>query len=318
MSDHAEPEEAESEGYFASVSDLMVGVLFVFLLMLTILALNYHDESTDLDAKKRDVEIAHAEAETQHQQASAERAIADAALAESRLQQKEAGSLRDRLNRLAEMLRRQFAEREKTRASLLQRLADGLQAHGVRFSLDTESGVLRLSDSVPFQTGRSDLTDTAARTVSALADVLAEALPCFTAVAVRQSCQDGDAPILEAVLVEGHTDRQTWPNMSASESQQRNDLLSTSRALTVFTRVRQLQPALDKLQNPSQQPLLGVSGYGERRPLPTALSLAEADLSQNRRIDLRFILATPKSDEMARLLEQIGAMQATGPTATPP
>ena len=44
--------ETEGEGYFASVSDLMVGVLFVFLLMLTILALNFRDDSAQLDALK--------------------------------------------------------------------------------------------------------------------------------------------------------------------------------------------------------------------------------------------------------------------------
>jgi chemotaxis protein MotB len=32
------------EGYFASVSDLMVGILFVFLLMLTVFALNFREE----------------------------------------------------------------------------------------------------------------------------------------------------------------------------------------------------------------------------------------------------------------------------------
>jgi chemotaxis protein MotB len=34
--------DEEGEGYFASVSDLMVGILFVFLLMLTVFAVNYH------------------------------------------------------------------------------------------------------------------------------------------------------------------------------------------------------------------------------------------------------------------------------------
>ena len=37
----SEPNEEGGEGYFASVSDLMVGVLFVFLLMLTVFALNF-------------------------------------------------------------------------------------------------------------------------------------------------------------------------------------------------------------------------------------------------------------------------------------
>ena len=41
-------EEGGAEGYFASVSDLMVGILFVFLLMLTVFALNYRVAEHDL------------------------------------------------------------------------------------------------------------------------------------------------------------------------------------------------------------------------------------------------------------------------------
>jgi len=37
--------DEEGDGYFASVSDLMVGILFVFLLMLTVFALNYRQRN---------------------------------------------------------------------------------------------------------------------------------------------------------------------------------------------------------------------------------------------------------------------------------
>jgi flagellar motor protein MotB len=111
------------------------------------------------------------------------------------------------------------------------------------------------------------------------------------------------------MLVEGHTDRQPFQGLTAAESQARNDLLSTERALTVFAHLRQQQRILDDLRNPSDQPLLGVSGYGQRRPLPEATSLSEAHLAQNRRIDLRFILSARTSDEIRRLLEDIAALQ---------
>src|SRR5689334_6171067 len=45
---HDEPEEA-GEGYFASVSDLMVGVLFIFLLMLAVFAINYADQDKEAE-----------------------------------------------------------------------------------------------------------------------------------------------------------------------------------------------------------------------------------------------------------------------------
>ncbi|TCZ51318.1 OmpA/MotB family protein [Roseicella aquatilis] len=326
MSEHGLAEEAESEGYFASVSDLMVGVLFVFLLMLTVFALNFRDDSARLDELIARAERAEQAAQVEKANAEAARAEAERQLAEAerqaaraRAQEEEAArlraqneALRARLQEAADKLRRELADREAARNALLQRLARGLETRRIQFILDPRSGVLRLSDAVPFPTGGSELTDTARRTVTALGEVLAEVLPCFAHGAPRQSCDETDMPILEAMLVEGHTDRQPFANMTVAESQARNDLLSTARALTVFAQLRQQQRMLDDLRNPSEQPLLGVSGYGQRRPLPDALTLSEAHLAQNRRIDLRFILSARTSDEIRRLLEDIAALQAGG------
>jgi flagellar motor protein MotB len=316
-------EEPESEGYFASVSDLMVGILFVFLLMLTVFALNFRDDSARLDELIARAERAERAAQVEKANAEAARAEAELQLAEAqrqseraRLQEEEATRLRAqnevlraRLQEAADKLRRELADREAARDALLQRLARGLEARRIQFILDPRSGVLRLSDAVPFPTGGSALTDPARRTVTALGEVLAEVLPCFSHGAPRQNCDLSDSPILEAMLVEGHTDRQPFQGLTAAESQARNDLLSTERALTVFAHLRQQQRILDDLRNPSDQPLLGVSGYGQRRPLPEATSLSEAHLAQNRRIDLRFILSARTSDEIRRLLEDIAALQ---------
>jgi len=148
--------------------------------------------------------------------------------------------------------------------------------------------------------------------VTALGEVLAEVLPCFSHGAPRRNCEQSDVPILEAMLVEGHTDRQPFMGMSPAESEAKNDLLSTERALTVFAQLRQQQRLLDELRNPTDQPLLGVSGYGQRRPLPDATTLSQAHLEQNRRIDLRFILSARTSDEIRQLLEDIAALQQGG------
>jgi flagellar motor protein MotB len=323
-------EEPESEGYFASVSDLMVGILFVFLLMLTVFALNFRDDSARLDELIARAERAEQAAQRAEQAAQVEKANAEAARAEAerqlaeaerqsaraRLQEEEAARLRAqnevlraRLQEAADKLRRELADREAARNALLDRLARGLEARRIQFILDPRSGVLRLSDAVPFPTGGSELTDTARRTVTALGEVLADVLPCFSHGAPRQNCDLSDIPILEAMLVEGHTDRQPFLSLTAAESLARNDLLSTARALTVFAHLRQQQRILDDLRNPSDQPLLGVSGYGQRRPLPEATTLSEAHLAQNRRIDLRFILSARTSDEIRRLLEDIAALQ---------
>jgi flagellar motor protein MotB len=331
MNDNGLSEEA-AEGYFASVSDLMVGVLFVFLLMLTIFALNYRDDSAHLDdlirqeklAEQRKIEAEQraAQAEIRARQAALAATIAraeaerqaDAARqreAEATRLRAQNEALRQRLAEAAAALTRELRDREAARAGLLQRLAERLDAGGIRFTLDQRSGVLRLSDAVPFATGHSDLTDPKARlTLQVLGQVLSDVLPCFAAGGEPHGCLAGDAPILETVLVEGHTDSQPYPSMTPLQSQQENDRLSAARALTVFTELRQEKPVLDALRNPSGQPLLGISGYGQRRPLPGAVTSAEADLTRNRRIDLRFVLASRTSDELQHLLDEIGSLQA--------
>jgi flagellar motor protein MotB len=321
-------EEPEGEGYFASVSDLMVGVLFVFLLMLTVFALNFREDSARLDelirraeiaeeaarVARADAEAARAEAERQLALALLAREEADREAARARAREEEALRLREqnellrgKLAEAAEKLRQELADREAARTALLERLARGLEARNIRFILDARSGVLRLSEALPFDTNESVLTETARRSVTALGEVLAEVLPCFSGAARPNACTPGDSPILEAVLVEGHTDRTPIPSTTASIAQ--NDRLSTERALSVFALLRQQQRVLDQITNATNQPLLGVSGYGQRRPLPEAASDSAAHLARNRRIDVRFVLSARTSDEIQRLLREIDALQ---------
>jgi len=56
-------EEGGAEGYFASVSDLMVGILFVFLLMLTVFALNYRVAEHDQEVSRARFDIEKAQAD---------------------------------------------------------------------------------------------------------------------------------------------------------------------------------------------------------------------------------------------------------------
>jgi flagellar motor protein MotB len=281
--------EDEAEGYFASISDLMVGVLFVFLLMMVVLALNFRDDSQELVATRQQMEAAKAEAEHLRVQ----NAMISAKLREA-----------------AKALKQQLADREQIRAALLERLAIQLRAANINFVIDPQSGVLRLSDAIPFKTGRSDLSEPEAqRTVQMLSQVLSNTLPCFSAGVERgPTCHLGDAPILETMLVEGHTDTQQYASLTPVLSEAENDRLSTERALTVFAAVRQQAPVLDHLKNETGQPLLGVSGYGQRRPLPGSDSSNPEDLTRNRRIDLRFVLSSRNSQEIEHLLHEIDAI----------
>lgn len=315
-----ETAEVESgEGYFASVSDLMVGILFVFLLMLTVFAMNLREtsEQQTIELEKYKQLQKHAEqlqdeARREKERAEREKERAERERNEARRQQEaalaseaKANRLRSLLEKAASRLSAEVREREEARAYLLNTLHQELNARGVTVRIEEQSGVLRLSTDVPFDVGSSRLTEKTRNTVAVLADVLGIILPCFSHLADRTACDPNASSILETVLVEGHTDRQRFAGMSEAESQLRNDILSTERALNVFVRLQETRPSLGLLQNGDGLPLLGFSGYGQRRPVRGAEGNSESDFAQNRRIDLRFVLSARSSREVEQLIADI-------------
>lgn len=314
MSVRSSIDEGEGEGYFASISDLMVGVLFVFLLMLTVFALNFRDaedqqlvERDRYEQALRALKVAQDAAAEATKEAQRQKEIAEQEALNARLMEVSNQRLRKLLEDAVTQLERDIEARQQLRVAMLQTLERTLMERGVRVSVDTRSGVLRLSGDLLFETGRFELRSEAVQTVRTLAEVLGSVLPCYGEGVELPTCQS--APILETVLVEGHSDRQRFRAggqlIPLAQSQERNDTLSTQRALAVFQTVRQSQPRLDDLRNGDGLPLLGVSGYGDRRPLPGALGESADDFQRNRRIDIRFVLTSRTSEELERLREQI-------------
>ena len=80
-------DEDGGEGYFASVSDLMVGVLFVFLLMLTVFALNFRDAEQAQMVEREKYEQALRDLQQQRQIASEQENLARVAQAEAARQE---------------------------------------------------------------------------------------------------------------------------------------------------------------------------------------------------------------------------------------
>lgn len=333
-------DEGGGESYFASVSDMMVGILFIFLLLLTVLALNFRDAEQEQKAKLADLIVAQKHATAAEERANKAQQIAqrEAALAQAR--KIENDRFRSLLLDAVAQLEKDLRDREAARGQLLVSLQQSLSNKGVTVSIDPASGILRLPEDLLFKTGDANIGKENISRLQALADVLANTLPCYVPAEDASGCGQAVTPILETVLVEGHTDRQAYkntvvvmpgPNIAppasassplplvstlpkrtvvANDSELKNDRLSTERALNVFKELRKARPALDGLRNSEQQSLFGFSGYGPRRPLPDALGSSQADFQKNRRIDLRFVLSARTSDELMRLREQI--QQALG------
>jgi chemotaxis protein MotB len=269
-------EEGGAEGYFASVSDLMVGILFVFLLMLSVFALNFRVAEQDQDVSRARFDI--------------EKARAD--------------RVRELLEQAAAQLQQDIEASSNARDRLLATLETTLSQRGIQVWVDRQAGILHLPGDLLFDTLSATLGPRQRDSVGIVANALARILPCFTPITDRTQCGPPNSPVLETVLVEGHTDRR--PIGIPGTGFRDNDQLSTERALAVFAELRRAQPSLDALRNADgSYPLLGVSGFGDRRPLPQAQGSTEADYGLNRRIDLRFLLA--RTAELERLRGQLEA-----------
>ncbi len=129
--------EDDEENYFVSLSDLMTGVLFVFVILTTALALHYHLKAGELEIAKGEAGKAQGKA----------------------LQVQEA------LDALAKVLR----EREHLRKQELEALVTRLEARGVTVDLDESNGTLRLPERLLFTAGEARIQPNGVRAMEILA-----------------------------------------------------------------------------------------------------------------------------------------------------
>jgi len=218
------------ESYFVSMTDMMVGLVFVLIVMLVYFAMQFHRTTVELtDSKTR-------------------------------------------------------------RTELLHRLQNRLHGENLDVSIDADAGVLRLPEAVLFAKGSAEVTPAGQAALAKVGAALQAELPCYTAPgALPPSCPSTKTG-LESVLIEGHSDSD--PISSGRD----NWNLSTDRAVNTYRSLIASTPALQTVKDArarpnDPQPVLGVSGYGPTRPLVAETS--EAAKARNRRIDIRFLMATP-------------------------
>jgi chemotaxis protein MotB len=289
-------EHEPDEGYFASVSDLMVGILFIFLLMVTILALNYHEQDEQEMVSKSRYDTV---------QKALGKAIEE--LKKRDLRESHIASLEAALAK-AETLLSQEAERSvAARRELMAELSGRLNERGVKFEVVEDSGVLRFAEEIQFETGQYEVTQRSSGKVAALAEVLSEVLPCYTLNPPAALCPEPKSRTIDTLMIEGHTDSQGFGDVQESEWPKRNDELSARRALAVFTKLREATPLLDELRNGSGAKILALSGYGQRRPVKDG----QINAIENRRIDLRFILSSVTQKDIEALSNEINGLMAS-------
>jgi len=239
--------EDSGENYLASVSDLMSGLVFVFILTLLVFAL----QMKDTEARLKDTEV-------EHQQA---------------------------LNYLTNS--------DTIRKEILEKIESALLREGVRVTVDLDKGIIHVPEAILFPLGSAELRPEGERALASLAKVMIEVLPQYAGSVPAQTGPTDKRGRLDAVFIEGHTDDIPISNARFPD----NWTLSTARAIRTYQTLTSRHPEIDDLENFDGQPLLGVAGYADRRPKEPNTN--DANRQQNRRIDVRVVMAKPKVPDEA-------------------
>jgi chemotaxis protein MotB len=175
--------DEDDEGYFASMTDVVIGLLFIFIIMLMFFAMRFQQATQQQDQA------------TQKQK-------------QATLQQIE---VTERQKTLIDDL----TDSEAARWEILQDLKDGLQKEGIFVSIFKDEGILRFPEEILFEKSSWDLNAKGAIALKALARALDVVLPCYT---VGSRSRTDDCPNkkaraqVEAIFIEGHADADPYRN----------------------------------------------------------------------------------------------------------
>jgi outer membrane protein OmpA-like peptidoglycan-associated protein len=232
--------EEEGESYYVSMSDLMAGVLFLFIIMLTYFALELR-VTTDVVAGRRPSAAAMAAkraAEQLADQKRREQAAAAAAASKKPAGPAPAAPLDDRV-------------------IAVNRIAGYLNAHGVQVHADPGSGLISFPNQAIFDANSPTVSASGHTALSALGEALQAVLPCYTAGAARPKDCPAATHHLGAVFVEGH---------DAAGTSALSQALSIQQATGAYLQLIQREPTLPNLQTESGRSLVSIGAAHDSAP----------------------------------------------------
>ncbi len=294
-------DEQNEESFFVSMTDIMVGLLFIFILIIM-----YFAVQAKVDAKK----IEEIESEIR---------IKTELLNNLGLEKY------TELNAYQDYISLQ-------RTNILNWISAYLKEDGVDgVQVVEEQGVLRLPEGVLFESGefRFKKGSKAFEVSKSMARALGKVLPCSVLtrdgkpLRSRKECTDAfyhnkNMGFVQAIYVEGHTDdRPIKGGLSGDRRLTSNLKLSARRSTNTFESITQEEPRLLEFFGPVLgdsklrfEPILASAAYGEWRPV--ASNTTEKGRRSNRRIDLRIVMYLPPNIEaMQDFAKAIGAALKT-------
>ena len=283
--------------YFISMTDMLLGLLIIFLVIVGYLAINFSqalDRAKSADEAFRQAQQAIDDAEKAKQIAEKYRKKADEAEKEADAERKRADDASKRADKLQSIL----ISVDQTRIDILTIIQNELASYNFEVDIDEKTGVVRLPEAELFRTAQFELTEQGKRNIDILKKVLEEVLPCYTKsknlmtkVNSQLRCKNKSDNYVDAFFVEGHADSQP---VKANNLFKDNQELSTKRAMNAYNLLFQSR-ILSSLTNSNDEFILSVSGYGSNRPI--CLNETAKCYSKNRRIDLRLVMELPTLED---------------------
>ena len=205
----------------------------------------------------------------------------------------------------------------RDRKNLLMNIAQKLENLQIKVEVHYDSGIVRFGEkALKFGSGKYEPDEAGISVITTLAKILSEELPCFTLgphTKINTKCNPNSS-IVETIQIEGHTDNVPVSAGTIAQGKIKDNLqLSTMRAAETWRVVADKNPEILEFFNAEYyedqdfdirfrpgQAVLSVSGYGDARPINKGnTNTANAE---NRRIDLRFIMMTPRSLDEADII----------------
>lgn len=323
-------EEEEEESVFVPMTDMTVSFLFILMILLAFFAVRFSDK----DTVPRSV---HEELRNEFKQVSLERddlivqrdellediedlkRQIEQLLAQIKELEKQNADLREEIQKRDDRIKKLLAEIEDLkrklneqnpleayiamaqaqRLEILRRIEEALKIEfkdQIFVEISTENDALRFKGEGLFASGARSLLPNKRTIIDRLAELITEAITCYTVNdrAVNYSECNPYGIVIEAVQIEGHTDDVGTDPFNIE--------LSTARANDAFFTMLGSQDDLLSYRNVRGQPVISVAGYGEMRPV--APNDTPAGKAENRRIDLRLIMYTPRDREQVERIQQ--------------
>ena len=279
----AQREEVEEAGYLASASDLMVGLLFVFIIMVVILSQRVliAEALRPISPVKCEADMAVPGSSPPSEDCNTTNEIAppeppatttpDEPSSPTEKEKPPDGTLNGQTT-------------QKPSISVTSIIGRKLREGGVSVIIDPTSGVITLPSDALFPVGIADLNNGGVKALNRARVILDEILPCYIYSERRfrsATCPENPSEVeIETIFIEGHTDSQPL-----NRGVYTNWHLGLDRARAVYD-VLTAGP-IQNFKNERTLDVVGISSYADKRPNKEA----PQDAEKNRRVELRFVLA---------------------------